>query len=82
MLCRDILFGSNNKSSNCVSESRLKPRLLIFLQNVSTRVDSSSSCVEKLFRKLNLQTTNYTGFPIDGLGQMKLWKSGISTEKR
>lgn len=81
MLCRDILFGSNDKSSNCVSESRLKPRLLIFLQNVSTRVNSSS-CVEKLFRKLNLPTTNYTGFPIDGLGQMKLWKSGISTEKR
>jgi len=45
-------------------------------------VDNSFSCVEKLFRKLNLKNTKHIGFPIDGLGQIKiLKKKGSSNEE-
>lgn len=74
MLCHDITIESNNKSSNCVSEYLLKPHLLIFLQNISMMVDSSSSHVEKLFGNVHSLSTNYTGFSIDELGHMKLEK--------
>jgi hypothetical protein len=44
-------------------------------------VDSSSLCVKKLIRKLNLQSTNYAGFSIDRLGHMKLEKAVFSQKK-
>jgi len=44
-------------------------------------VDSSSLCVKKLIRKLNLQSTNYAGFSIDGLGHTKLEKAVFSQKK-